>query len=76
VLSEEALGRLEPDRRSAFALTQLLGFAYATAAEICGCPVGTIRSRVARAREQLVAELRLQTPAGPELPDQTRVRRR
>ena len=54
VLSEQALAVLDPDRRSAFVLTQLLGFDYATAAEICGCPVGTIRSRVARAREQLV----------------------
>jgi len=32
-----------------------LGFSYAEAAEICQCPVGTIRSRVARAREDLVA---------------------
>ena len=57
VLSEQALGLLDPDRRAAFVLTQLLGFDYATAAEICGCPVGTIRSRVARAREQLVAAM-------------------
>jgi RNA polymerase sigma-70 factor (ECF subfamily) len=57
VLTDDALGRLDTDRRTAFALTQLLGFDYATAAEICGCPIGTIRSRVARAREQLVAEM-------------------
>jgi RNA polymerase sigma-70 factor, ECF subfamily len=57
VLTEHALGLLDTDRRIAFALTQLLGFDYATAAEICDCPVGTIRSRVARAREQLVAEM-------------------
>jgi RNA polymerase sigma-70 factor (ECF subfamily) len=57
VLTDDALGRFDTDRRTAFALTQLLGFDYATAAEICGCPVGTIRSRVARAREQLVAEM-------------------
>ncbi len=57
VLSEQALGLLDPDRRAAFVLTQLLGFDYATAAEICGCPIGTIRSRVARAREQLVATM-------------------
>lgn len=63
VLTEQALGVLDLDRRTAFALTQLLGFDYATAAEVCGCPVGTIRSRVARAREQLVAEL------GPPRPD-------
>ncbi len=57
VLSEQALAVLDPDRRAAFVLTQLLGFDYATAAEVCDCPVGTIRSRVARAREQLVAAM-------------------
>ena len=35
-------------------LTQVLGLSYAEAAEICGCPVGTIRSRVARARDDLL----------------------
>jgi RNA polymerase sigma-70 factor (ECF subfamily) len=33
----------------------MLGCSYAEAAAICGCPVGTIRSRVARAREDLDA---------------------
>ncbi len=45
---------LEHDRREAFVLTQVLGLSYAEAAEICGCPVGTIRSRVARARDRLL----------------------
>lgn len=57
VLTAQALAVLDVDRRVAFTLTQLMGFDYAGAAEICGCPIGTIRSRVARAREQLVAEL-------------------
>jgi RNA polymerase sigma-70 factor (ECF subfamily) len=48
------VGALEPDRREAFVLTQLLGLSYAEAAEVCSCPVGTIRSRVARARADLV----------------------
>jgi RNA polymerase sigma-70 factor (ECF subfamily) len=51
------LAQLEPDRREAFVLTQVVGLAYAEAAVVCGCPVGTIRSRVARAREQLVTAL-------------------
>lgn len=52
---DDLLAGLDPDRRAAFVLTQLLGYGYAEAAEVCGCPVGTIRSRVARARADLVA---------------------
>ncbi len=51
---DELLATLDPDRRAAFVLTQLLGYGYADAAEVCGCPVGTIRSRVARARADLI----------------------
>ncbi len=46
---------LDTDRRHALLLTQVLGLSYAEAAEVCGCPVGTIRSRVARARDDLIA---------------------
>jgi RNA polymerase sigma-70 factor (ECF subfamily) len=53
----DLVARLEPDRRAAFVLTQIIGFSYAEAAEVCECPVGTIRSRVARARAVLVDEL-------------------
>ena len=53
----DLLARLDPDRREAFVLTQLLGLPYAEAAEVAGCPVGTIRSRVARARGDLIAAL-------------------
>ena len=51
------LERLSPERRMAFVATQVLGLSYAEAAEVCGCPIGTVRSRVARAREDLVAAL-------------------
>jgi RNA polymerase sigma-70 factor, ECF subfamily len=53
----DLLDRLAPERREAFVLTQLLGLPYAEAAVVAGCPVGTIRSRVARARADLVAAL-------------------
>ena len=53
----DLLARLDPDRREAFVLTQLLGLPYAEAAEVAGCPVGTIRSRVARARADLIESL-------------------
>ncbi|NLU68619.1 sigma-70 family RNA polymerase sigma factor [Streptomyces sp. HNM0574] len=53
----ELLGRLEPRRREAFVLTQQLGLPYAEAADVINCPLGTVRSRVARAREDLIALL-------------------
>jgi RNA polymerase sigma-70 factor (ECF subfamily) len=53
----DALARLDDDRRAAFVLTQGLGLSYEDAADVCRCPVGTIRSRVARARGDLVAAL-------------------
>ncbi|MGB8389116.1 RNA polymerase sigma factor SigC [Mycobacterium sp.] len=49
------LDGLDIDRRHALLLTQVLGLSYAEAAEVCGCPVGTIRSRVARARDDLLS---------------------
>ncbi|MDQ2791578.1 MAG: RNA polymerase subunit sigma [Pseudonocardiales bacterium] len=70
VLLRELVAGLEADRRDAFVLTQVLGLGYAAAAEVCGCPVGTIRSRVARAREDLVRAMNApglpgRTAAGP-----------
>ena len=52
------LDGLDPDRRDALVLTQVLGLSYDEAAEVCGCPLGTIRSRVARARDELIAAAR------------------
>ena len=48
------LDALEPDRRAAFVLTQMMGFSYEETARICECPIGTVRSRVARARDDLI----------------------
>jgi RNA polymerase sigma-70 factor (ECF subfamily) len=48
------LDSLDPDRRAAFVLTQILGCSYQETAQICGCPIGTVRSRVARARDSLL----------------------
>lgn len=55
----EAIGDLSPERREAFVLTQVLGLSYAETAEIMGCSIGTVRSRIARARIRLVEQLRL-----------------
>jgi len=56
---------LDPDRRLAFELTQLVGLSYAEAAEVCDCPVGTVRSRVARARSDLAEALETRFDDGP-----------
>jgi RNA polymerase sigma-70 factor (ECF subfamily) len=50
----DLIRQLENDRRAAFVLTQLYGLSYTEAAAVCDCPVGTIRSRVARARDDLI----------------------
>ncbi len=50
------IASLTTEQREALLLTQLLGLPYADAAAVCGCPVGTIRSRVARARDALLAD--------------------
>jgi RNA polymerase sigma-70 factor (ECF subfamily) len=50
----ELLRRLRPVHREAFVLTQVLGLSYAEAADALGVPIGTIRSRVARARLELI----------------------
>lgn len=49
---------LDTDRREAFVLTQVIGLSYEEAAATCDCPIGTIRSRVARARADLVEAVR------------------
>ncbi|MFE3554171.1 sigma-70 family RNA polymerase sigma factor [Streptomyces sp. NPDC059193] len=53
----ELLAAIPGERREAFVLTQLLGLPYAEAAAAVGCPIGTVRSRVARARTALIALL-------------------
>ncbi|WP_158886933.1 RNA polymerase sigma factor SigC [Amycolatopsis anabasis] len=48
------LAGLDDERREVLVLTQVLGLSYQEAADVCGCPVGTIRSRIARARADLL----------------------
>ncbi|MET7472957.1 sigma-70 family RNA polymerase sigma factor [Streptomyces sp. NPDC005648] len=50
----DLLAALPDERREAFVLTQLVGLPYAEAAAVSDCPIGTVRSRVARARESLM----------------------
>lgn len=51
------LGRLSDDQRQAVLLVGPDGFSYQQAAERCGCAIGSIKSRVSRARRRLLREL-------------------
>jgi RNA polymerase sigma-70 factor (ECF subfamily) len=57
-----ALAKLPPDKREALILVAASGFSYQEAADICGCAVGTVKSRVNRART-LLADLVSMTSA-------------
>ncbi|MFI6908333.1 sigma-70 family RNA polymerase sigma factor [Nonomuraea sp. NPDC050394] len=57
VVLADLLAEVPGERRVAFVLTQLVGLPYTEAAEVLGCPVGMIRSRVARARLQLLTSI-------------------
>lgn len=50
---QTALQKLPPERREAVLLIGAGGFTYEEAAEICECAIGTMKSRVARARAEL-----------------------
>ncbi len=52
-----SLAMLPPEQREALILVGAGGFAYEEAADICGCAVGTVKSRVSRARRALQAIL-------------------
>jgi RNA polymerase sigma-70 factor (ECF subfamily) len=56
-----ALAKLPPDQREALILVGASGFSYEEAAEICGCAVGTIKSRVNRARSRLAELLSIES---------------
>lgn len=63
-----ALQQLLPDQREAVILIGGSGLSYEEAAQICGCAVGTIKSRVNRARTRLAEILAVSSTAefGPE----------
>jgi len=50
----EALMQIPSEQREAIILVGASGFSYEEAAEVIGCAVGTVKSRVSRARERLV----------------------
>jgi RNA polymerase sigma-70 factor (ECF subfamily) len=73
-----ALDRLPPDARAALVLIGASGWSYEEAARLANCPVGTLKSRVNRAREKLASlidsgQVRLPRPdAAPVKPAPSR----
>ena len=61
-----ALEKLPQDQREALILVGASGFSYEDAASICGCAVGTIKSRVNRARNRLGEMLGMDETTEPE----------
>ena len=66
----KALTRLSPDQREALLLVGAEGYSYEEAAAISGCAIGTVKSRVNRARSHLAELLAIRSPEdlGPEMP--------
>jgi predicted DNA-binding protein (UPF0251 family) len=66
---QHLIAALDEPLRQAFVLTQVIGLSYEEAADAAGVRIGTIRSRVHRARERLVAAM---GPGGPRPPHRLR----
>lgn len=61
---DKAIADLPEDLRTAFTLREFSGLSYEEITEIMGCPVGTVRSRIFRAREAIDAKIRPLLEAG------------
>jgi len=69
---ERVFAQLPADQREALTLVGASGLTYEEASEICGCAVGTVKSRVNRARARLIEllgarEAPLEASAAPDL---------
>jgi len=53
-----AIGALPEDLRKAIVLREIEGMSYEDIAKVMGCPIGTVRSRIFRAREAIAAQLK------------------
>jgi RNA polymerase sigma-70 factor, ECF subfamily len=65
---QTALAHLPSDQREALILIGASGFSYEETAQICNCAVGTVKSRVNRARQRLMQLMAVSSPDefGPE----------
>jgi RNA polymerase sigma-70 factor (ECF subfamily) len=66
---KRALTKITPEQREALILVGAGGLSYEEAAKVCGCAIGTVKSRVARARQAL--ERMLSGSEGNTLPART-----
>jgi len=66
-----ALAQLPPDQREALILVGASGFSYEEVAKICGCAIGTVKSRVNRARNRLAEMLAYQPIESADSDSQT-----
>ena len=55
---DDAMGELPEELRNAIALREIEGLSYEDIATIMNCPIGTVRSRIFRAREAIAEQLR------------------
>lgn len=58
----QAIDTLNKAQRETLMLVVGGGLSYEEAAKVCGCPIGTIRSRLARARQELEAKMLGEAP--------------
>jgi RNA polymerase sigma factor (sigma-70 family) len=58
----EAINRLPPAKREVLMLVGVLGVSYEEAAEVCHCSIGTVKSRLNRARASVLAYLGEDSP--------------
>ncbi|WP_306113388.1 MULTISPECIES: RNA polymerase sigma factor [unclassified Roseovarius] len=65
----EAFAQLTDEQREALVLVGAEGFSYEDAAEMCGCAIGTIKSRTNRARKRLAELMHLNDEEDLELTD-------
>jgi RNA polymerase sigma-70 factor (ECF subfamily) len=65
---EAALDQLPPEHREALILWGAAGLSYEEAADICGCALGTIKSRVNRARARLLKVMDIDQPSDAIIP--------
>lgn len=66
---KSAFAQLTAEQREALVLVGAEGFSYEEAAEMCGCAVGTIKSRANRARKNLAELMHLDDESDLELTD-------